>query len=94
MTASPAVEENGPVGRNVALPLLPRDVPGLAERVPQLALLRGQAVDEELNGLGGHQRRHDLGPEGIKLFTAGIYECCGANEGISASLANASVAMF
>ena len=58
---TPAVHEDRTIGRNVALPLLAGDVPRLAERVPQLALLRGQAVDEEVDGVAGHQRGDDLG---------------------------------
>ena len=40
---------------HVALPLLSGHVPGLAQAVPQLGLLAGQAVDEQIYRALGQQ---------------------------------------
>ena len=40
---------------HVALPLLSGHVPGLAQAVPQLRLLAGQAVDEQIYRALGQQ---------------------------------------
>ena len=60
---APSVAKDRPVGSHVALPLVVRHQPGVAQRVPELALLRGQAVDQQLDGFDGQQRRHNLGRE-------------------------------
>jgi len=54
------VTKGRPEGGNVALPLVLRDDPRVAKGVPELALLGGEAVDEEVNGLDGQQRGDDL----------------------------------
>ena len=51
-----AISERGPEGCNMSLPFVLRNDPRVSQRVPELALLRGQAVDEEVYGLDGQQR--------------------------------------
>ena len=55
-----ALGKDWPVAGDVIGPVLLRDVPDVAQAVPQLRLLGGQAVDEQFDGVGSQQRGEDF----------------------------------
>ena len=61
LSRAPPITENRSVRCDVTLPLSLGHDPGVTQGVPELVLLRRQAVDEQLDGVDGQQRRHHFG---------------------------------
>lgn len=68
----PTVHEDRMIRGHVALPLVARYQPSIAQRVPQLRLFAGNAVDQQVDRLSRQQRRHHLaGQIGIVVGVVG-----------------------